>query len=67
MTTALKTASVSDILASAQQIEREKAAAIESLLAEADELDSSTIRWQAEIKQQLKALGYKVARPRKPK
>ena len=58
---------VSEILARTEVLENEKAEAIVSLLAEADELDTSTVRRQAEIKDQLKALGYKVARPRKPK
>ena len=65
--TPLKTASVSEILANAQQVEIDKKYAIESLLKEADDLDSSTLRRQAEIKTQLKALGYKVTRTRKEK
>ena len=65
--TPMKNASVNDILAQIQQVEIDKKHAIEALLTEADELDTATIRRQVEIKSQLKALGYKVARPRKAK
>lgn len=67
MTATLKAESVDEILASARGLEAAKASMIEALRQEAIDLTVSTDRRQDEIKAQLKALGYKVSRPRKAK